>query len=469
MNRMNKEDGLNKIKGAFSSYINNLYSLSSMTRFNYKTARYNDTLKLVNMISRNIKFIKSISNDDKPTEELNKLIEDRKKLIPFLIIRRNSSRKRDDIGENEIEEEIRKIDASLKFGELSLDGVVLPSHIGSFAIELGDSFAQLTLRNAVISTISNYEIFLAKVIDTHLRMNPDMLKPSDSDAEKIAKSSESILNMLFTYESVDQIIESLINKRVDSIMRQSFEEWNKNLFKDSKVNFVQSFYNVKLYSSYFQIRNIIVHNDSVVNSIFISKVDEEFRDGLQEGEKFNLNIQFFEKMVEDFALAGAMLINIIWKIIYPKESKARLSYMNEFIYFAMMRKNWILVEKISGHIMKDDGRDREINMIIYLNFCLSQKRLNKFSTVKQDLEDFEHSMYSDRLSLGVYALLDKFKELGEKIISCDIEPGHLVEWPILMEFRKSENFTEILRSVYENHNSNRTKVLDNVEVCKDLN
>lgn len=458
MKRMSKEKGVELLEDAFSQYINNLYAMSSMTISNSRTAKYNDRVRNVRLISRRIREINEENEKgEKILAELEKCEKARIGNIKMKLLLSRKYKSVEDIPESEIESEIAEADNFHTVAGLPIHPSRLPSHELAYNLFFSDSYEQLNFRNAFISIISTYEIFFASLLEISYRMNPDRLKSGDSDSEKGSKNFENILNMLFEYENIDGIVDSLINKKIDAVMRQSFEERLRSAFKGTGFNLEDTYFDIDLYISYFQLRNIIVHNNSVVNSIYSSKVREEYRENFKEGQTFIINKEYFEKFVQYFALAGAVSLNEVWKLIYKNDNKKRITEMNNFIYFAALKRHWIVVDNLSSRIIKQDGKDGEIKMMIYMHYCLAQKNTGYFSRVKQEIEDFDHGMYSNRLSLAAYALLGDFENVKKLLRTVSLSSGELAEWPLLVDFRREASFSDCLREAIE-----KEKPLNNI-------
>jgi hypothetical protein len=141
-----------------------------------------------------------------------------------------------------------------------------------FVEELMESLEspRVASRNALVQLVSSAEWLMSDLLHQQFKRHP--YSGISKDAMRAATYS---LEDLKHFNSFEDILEDRINSRVEQLMRDSME----NL-----LGFVQSKFKIKVSSNElpliletFQRRNIVVHNQGIVNKIYLAKVPTEFQ------------------------------------------------------------------------------------------------------------------------------------------------------------------------------------------------
>lgn len=188
---------------------------------------------------------------------------------------------------------------------------------------------------------------------------------------------------------------------------------------------------------------MFVHNGGVVNSIYISKVKEELRNGIDIGNTLIVEKEYLEnsicKLQKAFILIGAEL----WKKLNPDDEK-RGEVLGEIVYENLLHSRWDICEGLCFFSLNDFKINPVDKTIAQINYWLCKKELNDYKSIEKEINKADFSDKKEIFQLGLYALRGETERLTE-ILPIVLETNQtnierLEEFPILREFRETEEY-----------------------------
>lgn len=299
----------------------------------------------------------------------------------------------------------------------------------------------------VSSTLSNviiiFERYLARVYEALILVNPK--KYFENQKIEIA----SIFN-----KNVRDIVVECVKKEVESNMFDSLktldlisqkENININRYRNILDEFEEIYYR----------RNLYIHNNGIVNNIYLSNIKD----------KFKANIQTNQKLVTDeIYLRNA--INMLYKVVCTLFYEVQLAYNPKYekwhislgnIGFDLLQnRNYDVAEQLYFILSKYKQlcfRDKAMYRINYIN---ALKQQGKTETVKKELNELDVSIATDDYKIAKLCLEDKNKEVYEAISKNYPEPftADLIrDWPLFINFRESEYYALFVKEHQEDFGS----------------
>lgn len=165
---------------------------------------------------------------------------------------------------------LTKKEGYLSFVQQPEKEVTLFSHIKNFFLSWdGDS---LTLYPKHQHNNLLFELSFCRLVDNFLTYLKELLKAAFINRPEMLRSSEKEqLDFVLQYSSMNDFVNALIEKKVEQLSQEGsgallkyFDDHGLTLFNDTK-----SKEDLNLFIS---LRNIIVHNRGVINSIFLNRV-----------------------------------------------------------------------------------------------------------------------------------------------------------------------------------------------------
>lgn len=299
----------------------------------------------------------------------------------------------------------------------------------------------------VSSTLSNviiiFERYLASVYKALILINPK--KYFENQKVEIA----SIFN-----KNVRDIVIECVKKEVESNMFDSLktlelisqkENININRYRNILDEFEEIYYR----------RNLYIHNNGIVNNIYLSNIKDKFKKNVKENEKLITDEIYLRNAINMLYKVVCTLFYEIQLAYNPKYEKWHISLAN--IGFELLQnKNYDVAEQIYFILSSYKQlcfRDKAMYRINYIN---ALKQQGKIDVVKRELNELDVSIATDDYKIAKLCLEDKNKEVYEAISKNYPDPftADLIrDWPLFIDFRESEYYALFVKEHQEDFGS----------------
>ncbi len=352
-----------------------------------------------------------LSNQD----ELKKELEEIYVQIPEVVIEKPDKEQgkslaiKVDVTNNDIEKHIENVNKSI-------------NHIN------------LLYTNSLISCLSSVEWYFSQLLHFYYDKYPD--------SAGIQKRTMT-LNDLKGFNSISDAEKYLIDVKIEEVLRGSFDSWITLLKTELKLSLGYLNNIVDELVEIYQRRNLFVHNGGIVNSIYLSKVKEEYRKDITINQKLRVEKGYLDKSIcklqKAFILIGAEL----WKKLDAKDT-SRGEVLSDIVYENLLKKRWDICEGLAYFIIKDPNSNPVDKVIAQLNYWLCQKETGNYDKIKEGIKQIEYSDKKEIFQLGLYALRNEEEKflniLPIALDSKQINIERLEEFPIFREIRESEAY-----------------------------
>ncbi len=289
----------------------------------------------------------------------------------------------------------------------------------------------LLYTNSLISLLSNVEWFFSQILHYYYYKHPE--------SAGVQKRTLTLKD-LKTFSSVFDAEKHLIDVKIDEVLRGNFESWTSILKEEIglSLGYLKDLLDELI--EIYQRRNLFVHNGGVVNSIYISKVKEELRKGIEIGNTLIVEKEYLEnsicKLQKAFILVGAEL----WKKLNPDDEK-RGEIIGDIVYENLLHSRWDICLGLCFFSINDAKIKPVDKTIARLNYWLCKKELNDYKSIEKEINQIDFSDKKEIFQLGLFALRGETERLIE-ILPIVLETNQtnierLEEFPILREFRET--------------------------------
>lgn len=304
--------------------------------------------------------------------------------------------------------------------------------------EIGEARQRISLlyQNALISLISTVECFLSQILYTYY----DAIPAAMSDKEKVFSFDD-----LKSFSSVEDARIYLIEKKVTDLMRGSFSDWISFFKKQAGISmgYLDPFMDTLIETC--ERRNLLVHNDGIVNSIYLSKVSPELREGKKKGEKLQLTRKYLDERIDYFELNTLLIVCELWKKLNPTDND-RAEIISNIAYRHLQQTRWDVAKGLSYFLMMDKQVKEDAQLVGTLNYWQSMKQLGCWDEIKKEAESADFSAKGRRFQLGHLALIEKADEFFAvttvALKGKEISLEELREFPIFIKMREDKRFNK---------------------------
>ncbi len=330
----------------------------------------------------------------------------------------------------ETKEDIQKVEFVWKDNKINKD---LPENFdikkGAIAYRKYADMPQIHSNNTLIMLLIRFEEFISRFFSSLYSMYPQKYL----DNQCVVFSEISSLG-------VSEIKKNIIEREVEMVMRENYREWFK-IFESHKMNFSKCNKEMEALNEIYSRRNILVHNQGVVNSTYLKNVSNTT---LKCGDVLNTDKEYLE---------GAF--NTVKKIIFAIVIEANRFFKNQELleeafvegYEELLNENYVVSQKVFDSLRaiekQQDGRKYMSN----INYWISTKELNGLESIKSDVETFDTSALETMFDLAKMLLLDNYdiaSIMVDSLIRDKKLPAIILnEWPMFKRFRKTEYFEKI--------------------------
>jgi len=300
-------------------------------------------------------------------------------------------------------------------------------------IQKQDSRRKNLYHSSLISLVSNVECFISELIHHHYKKNPNAIG---------AKDKVLSLEDLKSFGSVDDAISHIIEGKVESVLRGSFDDWIKALKKDLNLSMG---YIAEHRDSLLEAclrRNLLVHNNGTVNTIYLKNIPDSISDVPSVGKRLTVSSGYLEDNISNFEKCFILAASELWKKEDPKNS-LRGSLLTKIAYDHLEKERWDVSGSLSFFVMGDKGLSESSRLTAQINYWQAKKWGGDFESVRKDIEDSDFSAKDQIYSFAKYLLLDKLDDamslipmlLDTKTIDLD----DVFSWPLLKILREEKD------------------------------
>lgn len=295
---------------------------------------------------------------------------------------------------------------------------------------------ELLYKNSLISALSSVEWFFSELLHFFYDKHPE--------SAGVQKKTIT-LTELKGFASIRDAEKHLIDVKIDEILRGNFESWISLLKSELSLGLGYLNEIIDELIEVYQRRNLFVHNGGIVNSIYISKVDEKQRNGISLNDKLSVDKVYLDnaicKLQKAFILIGAEL----WKKLKP-DDVTRGEILGDIVYENLLHSRWEICEGLCLFSIKDSQIKPVDKVIAQINYWLCKKETGDYKSIEKEISKADFSDKKEIFQLGLFALrgeTDKILEILPTVLETkqtNIE--RLEEFPILKDFRETDSYKE---------------------------
>lgn len=298
-------------------------------------------------------------------------------------------------------------------------------------------------KSSLMNIISTVECHFSNLIMSYYKVNT-----KEITSGLISKKDKHFtLEELESFETLEDAKNHLIESKVENLLRGSFDDWIEFLKDKMKLNLGYLEAEKNNIVEIFQRRNIVVHNQGIINSIYLSKISKEYKKNLKKGEPILIDRVYLEKSIDTLELIFLLIGFELWKNKKPNDQK-RFDQISQIIEDCLFDNRWFIMKGLTRFLMGDAKAPQVFKNMSKINNWLAHKKMGEFEVVKKDVEAEDFSSCTMDFIICKLALLgekDKiFHYIDEAIISKSLTYLDLEEWPIFDDYREEEKFINII-------------------------
>jgi hypothetical protein len=307
----------------------------------------------------------------------------------------------------------------------------------------------LLFRSLVNTMLSQYDAYIGGLIRTMFISKPELLNSSDKNL---------LFSELTKFESIDEARAFIIEKEVESVLRESHIKQFKWLENKLCITLRKDLPSFSDFIEITERRNLFVHCNGVVSRQYLDVCKENGVKNINEVQlvqKLNADPAYFNKCYMVLLEIGVKLGQVIWRKLLPEDIQNADNHLNNVCYQLLIKGHNRLALNLltfaTDTIKKH--HDQEIHCIMTINKALAYYLSDKKDECQKVLSKHDWTATNDKFKLAIAILheenekaIDLMKSLGKN--NNDVNPDAYREWPLFKQFRKTDEFKLAYKEIF---------------------
>jgi hypothetical protein len=298
--------------------------------------------------------------------------------------------------------------------------------------------ALLLNSSMLVTAVSTFETLLATVLSVQLKTFPGLIDASDRKFS---------LEDLDSFASVADARDAAIRDRVDSLMRESFDEWETWFKKRASVELGSLCIRREHAYEVIQRRHLLVHTGGRVSKLYRDRVGEG---APPIGTSLAVPAEYLQDALDELDVLGIALATRLAADWDAKDGPEAIGQLSDIAYDLLRAGRYEAVVALTraGQDMPAPARSETVMRV---NGWIAAKAVDGVDSIAGEVGAWDVSALSPEFRLAKAALLNETEDALERIpqlLSNDLlDASNLDEWPLFAELRQDPRFDEIRASL----------------------
>jgi hypothetical protein len=305
---------------------------------------------------------------------------------------------------------------------------------------------QIIPRSFLASLVSHYDAFLGSLLRAIFYLKPEVLNSSERQFS---------FKELTSFESISAARESVIDKEVETVLRENHADqfkWMENKFGVPLTR------DLPAWPKFIEIterRNLFVHCNGIVSAQYLAVCKQHNVDcsKLKIGQELHAGSKYLQDAYATIVEMGLKLAHVLWRRLKPDELEMADISLNNLCLDLIRDEKYAVAQVLLDFAAqyKNFGSE-EIRKILILNRAQAYKWSGQDKRSREILAAEDWRASNEKLQLGASVLNDDFERAARimKHIGADSSPskGDYGEWPMFEIFRTSPEFAATYKEVF---------------------
>ncbi|MFF1679065.1 hypothetical protein ACFVYG_23880 [Streptomyces sp. NPDC058256] len=310
------------------------------------------------------------------------------------------------------------------------------------------NYARRDLPNLfLLGLVSDYDAFLAGLIRSLFGLRPKLIASIDRTL-----SISDLLNL----DSLEHALSFIIEKEVETALRDSHTEQLAWLERRFSVSTLRSFDSLKYFIEITERRNLVAHNAGVITNRYLVTCKKNGLENLDEmtvGSKIEISSEYIEHAYRVLFQVGVKLAHVLWRKVRPDQMGLSDKVLSRTCYTLLVFEEYDLAKELLTFAVELPRHSSEHEKRIFvINLAQCCKWLGEDTECRHLLTRHDWSASDDAFMLANHVLNDDFAEAARLMRALgangDVPEAAFQDWPLFREFRKSKFFAPAYEDVF---------------------
>jgi len=296
----------------------------------------------------------------------------------------------------------------------------------------------------LVGLVSQYDVLFKRLLKAAFEAN--------SSIEGIAGEKTVTLKELKTFSSVDEAVEHMVERQIDELLHDDHGDQLRALntmFKlkvDLEERCVKDFYEI------CERRNLITHNQGVINKRYLEKCTA-FKVDISKrkiADKLGVNAKYYRSSVNTVHELLLKLVHYTWKKIVPLERDLADQELSELCLEIIQHGEYALANELLRYAIEESTpkNDRTLRVMV-VNRANALKLNGDVEGSKKLLEKYDWSATNEDFEVCVAAVKGDVNFVIKKMrADGPIDRDSYRDWPIFQPLLTDEQFRKRFQEVF---------------------
>lgn len=297
----------------------------------------------------------------------------------------------------------------------------------------------------LLGVVAFYDSFVKDLLKLLLKQNP----------ERYNKSEKKIpLSELLSLSSFDEMIDKVIEDDLTDMLRGSHEEHSDYIKKTFGFDLSKNFSEWSFYLELFERRNLVAHNNLVVDKQYVRNRSRQGSAGQSVGDRLVVDSAYVAKTVDVLTEAGARLLFHLWNKFSSKNATDTYDHMVEFGYELILSRAYSPAIGLFSHILDESNSSspEKARRMMAVNLANACKLSENKEGMESALARFQWDSVSDQFQICVAAVRDDVPGVVSRMSRVSDEnlvgKAGFRTWPVFRSARKNKLFRSEFEKIY---------------------
>ena len=306
--------------------------------------------------------------------------------------------------------------------------------------------AELLPEIVIIGLISAYDAFLTKLLRLVFNTKKELI---------FGSSRQIPFSDLTKYDSIEDIRNSIIDKEIEAIIRESYHEQFEKM--ESKFGFPLK-KGLLVWPKFIELcerRNLLTHTGGIISKQYVENCETHNVQNIGEiGQKLDVRIGYVVSSVNIVYEISIKLLYVLWRKFKTDEISKADDCLHDLGYELVVDESYDLAEKIlefgKQTIAQFGGSDRTRRMMI-INLANTYRLRKRPADAVRIVDSEDWSASSDDFSLCVAAIREDVSEivrLMHKLGNTDAMLDAYRSWPIFRGLRRTPEMAAAFEAIF---------------------
>ncbi|MCG3112786.1 MAG: hypothetical protein MCM46_13300 [Candidatus Manganitrophus sp. SB1] len=304
---------------------------------------------------------------------------------------------------------------------------------------------ELLSTSVLVSLISYLEALISNLIHAFYERFPKAM-PAEDRSLSLAELRE--------IGSVKEAEAFLVAKEVDSVLRQDLDSQFRYFTKRLKIDLTifDDFWPIVIETD--QRRNLIVHNQGIVNRVYLERVDPKLVEkyGAVKNERLPVEREYLSQAITTIEIVGIILLQQCWR----KWDKDTVASADDFLidttFDGLLEERYELVDQIARYASTVTFENDVSKRIVCINQAITLRDSGRSEEIEKVLESYDWSACGLIFQVALCAVRKQedelFNLLPRAVAAGELKKEQLEQWPLFHIFRSTERFSEAIKTLF---------------------